>query len=62
MRKSIASFIDFGALFGAKMGPKSTKNVTEIDHEIYTDFDTVFCLVFLGFEAAQTSKTSVLHK
>jgi hypothetical protein len=62
MRKSIALFVYVGALFGAKMAPKSIKKVTNIDHEIYTDFDTVFCVIFIGFGAAQTPKTFVLLK
>ena len=52
--------IDFGALFGQKITPKSTTNVTKIDNEIYTDFDTFFVLFVLGFGAAQTSKTIIL--
>ena len=52
-------FIDFGALFCAKLIPKSIKYVTKIDYEIYAEFDTVLCLVFLDFGVTQTPKTMI---
>ena len=61
-KKIDSAFIDFGALFDVKMIPKFMEKVTKIHNEIYTDVDTVFCLVVLGFGAAQTSKTHICIK